>query len=266
MSEEPIVAKSTMSRVFSRIVWTVLGLFLVLLLLGVSSIFFVILEAPFHFLIGWLIHFVTAVPPLLGSWWMILLPIGCLMVAGFLLHRFVRWWIKAKGNGIIWQPVHTVTALGIFLLGCGAAIAMSGVVHQLVWLSKDPWTEDRSRKSYQTEAVNNARQLLFALFEFQETEGRQPDSLQELEGKYQIPRRLCWVRTSGGKVPEPFVLLYPGGTESEAKKPWIVSPLIGSVGNIVVGYSDGSVTSLPAGSLEKILQSRDFKTGNEPAR
>ena len=198
---------------------------------------------------------------------MILLPIGCLMVAGFLLHRFVCWWVKVKGNEMTWRPAHTMTALGIFLLGCAAAIAMSGVVHQLVWLSKDPWTEDRSRKPYQTEAVNNARQLLFVLYEFQEPEGRHPSSLQELEGKYQIPRRLWWVRTGDEKIPEPFVLLYPGGTESsEAIEPWIVSPIIGSGGKIVVGYSDGSASSLPAGSLEKILQSRDFKSGNEPAR
>ena len=215
----------------------------------------VLVETPIHFVLGWLFHAVKALPPLLGNWRPLVAPLGCLVLATWLIHRFVRWSQVAKGKPLSWRVGHTISATSLLMLGCGAAIALSGVLHQTVWLMSDPWTEDRGKKSDQVEAVNNTRQLMMALMEFHDSKGHYPNSLQELETEFDLPSQLAWVQNGLGKVREPFILLHPGSTRLvNADEPLIVSPVIQRVGKIAVGYGDGSVTSLLAKDLDRVIK------------
>lgn len=250
MSEEAITVKSPTSRrwtwIIRGVLWTIV--ILVFSALGSCTVF---VETPVHFVLGWFFHAAKVLPQSLGNWRPLAAPLGCLILATWLVHRFVRWWQMAKGKTPSWRPRHTFSAVALLLLGSGAAIALSGVVHQAVWLLSDPWIEDRGKRAELTMAVNNGRQLMLALLEFHQTKGCYPHGFHELE----LPQDLMWVQSSNRTVREPFILLHPGGKRPvNADEPLIVSPVIQKEGKFAVGYGDGSVRSLPADQLGKILR------------
>lgn len=250
MSEEAIPTKPPPSRRWTWIIRGVLWTIVILVFSALGSCT-VLVETPVHFVLGWFFHAAKALPPLLANWRPLVAPLGCLVLATWLVHRFVRWWQMAKGEAPSWRLWHTFSAVALLLLGSGAAIALSGVVHQAVWLLSDPWIEDRGKRAELTMAVKNGRQLMLALLEFHETNGCYPHGFHELE----LPQDLMWVQSSNRSVREPFILLHPGGKQlANGDEPMIVSPVIQSMGKIVVGYGDGSVRSLPAVQLGKILR------------
>ena len=71
----------------------------------------------------------------------------------------VQWgWSQvAKGKPPSWRVGHTISAVSLLMLGCGAAIALSGVLHQTVWLMSDPWTENRGKRMEQTLPKRNTQ-------------------------------------------------------------------------------------------------------------
>lgn len=254
MSEEPIATRTPASRQWTWIIRGVVWTFVILVFSALGSCT-VLVETPIHFVLGWLFHAAKALPPLLGNWRPLVAPLGCLVLATWLIHRFVRWSQVAKGKPPAWRVGHTISAVSLLMLGCGAAIALSGVLHQTVWLMSDPWIEDRGKRMEQTLAVSNARQLVMGLFDYHEKHGRYPNSLWELEVESDSSARLFSVPVGYSRVNEPFILLHPGGTRAvNADEPLIVSPVMPTIGKIVVGYGDGSVTSLLARDLDRVIK------------
>lgn len=256
MSETPVITRSKTRSVILWIIRTVI--------LGIIVVFFsammrtiVLVEFPIHFLLGWMFHSWEVLPPLLAKSHALALPLGCLVLAGVLAHRFIRSALAKNGSSRNWRPTDTFSSIVLVLLGCGAAIALSGVAHQVVWLMGDRWVRSNHRTE-QTVAVNNARQLMFALMEFHDLHHRYPNSLHELDIlsdlQSDILDRLIWVDVNDNRLEEPFILLHSGQERlSNPDEPVIVSPIIGSTGKFVVGYGDFSVRSLPASQFNKIV-------------
>jgi hypothetical protein len=253
MSEEPIVSKKSSTRtwIIRSVLWT-----FVIFVFSVLGSCTVLVETPVHFILGWLFHAVKTLPSVLGNWRPLMAPLGCLILATYLIHRFVRRWLVAEGKSLPWWRVgHTISAVSLLLLGCGAAIALSGVVHQSVWLMSDPWTEYRGKLTEQTLAVNNARMLVIGLIEYHEKHGHYPNSLLDLKSELGFPARIFLVPVGNSQVKEPFVLLHPGGTRAvNWDEPLIVSPVMQTTGKIVVGFGDGSVSSLQAKDLSRVIR------------
>lgn len=234
-------------------------LFVAFLLLLIASQFVWIILLPFHLICGWFIHGSKALPHLFGKWQEAILPIGCLLMAAVIAHRFVRRWVDEKFPERTWRIRHTAGALSLLLLGSAAAIAASGVMHQMFWLAggkvitNNRWTE-------LTEARSNGRQLMIALIEYRDANGRYPDSFEQLVPEMiqypEVLRRLSWLETRDGTAPEPWILLKPLASDMNfARVPVIVSPILksGSVSKFVVGYNDGSVSSIYGKELKGIL-------------
>lgn len=261
MSDRP--SKRIWKRVLLALVWV----FVVLLFSFLSSCTLLI-ETPIHFLLGWLFHAGRVLPPQLADWRALLLPLGCLILAGWLLHRFVRWSIATKGGLRSWSPGQTISALALLLLGCAAAIAMSGIVHQAVWLFGAPQVVNRGRNIELTLAVNNARNLLFMLQDHHDTNGRYPDSLADLKFDNDIADRILRVAPGSGGLREPFILLHPGRSRiASADEPLIMSPVITSHGDkVAVGYGDGSVRATHVRQIVEILRNLDAETPRIPPR
>ena len=250
-------AKTVAERVAKGIRYALLLFILLFFLLMILARSTFIIEMPIRVLFGWAIHGWKALPPFLANWHEATLPIGCLLMAAVIGHRFVRRWVDEKFPRRTWRIRHTTAALSLLLLGSAAAIAMSGVMHQFFWLAGGKVLYD-NRKSEMVVAMGNGRQLMMALWEFQDEKGRYPDSFEELEtaaGEYSYAiRRLSWLDSRDREVPEPWILLRPGFSEvALADEPVIVSPVIAARGLVVVGYGDTSIRMMRAEELPELL-------------
>lgn len=245
------------SKVARVVICTLLFLPLAFLFLGFAVRYQWIIRLPFHLICGWFIHATKALPHLLGKWQEAVLPIGCLLMAAVIAHRFVRRWVDEKFPEREWRIRHTAGALSLLLLGSAAAIAASGVVHQMFWLAGGKVIYD-NRKSEYLVAMGNGRHLMLALQEFQAEKGRYPHSFEELEteaGEYsEMIRSLSWLDSRDREVPEPWILIRPGSSEAALEdEPVIVSPVIASRSLVMVGYGDSRVMPLRVENLAKLL-------------
>jgi hypothetical protein len=217
-------------------------------------------EVPFRLLFGWLIHAQMTLPPYLANWSVFLLPLGCLVVAAILAHRFVGWWLKAKRANVSWRFGNTLAVMAIFLCCCGAGIAMSGMIHQLAWLSGDPLVHNASFDRYRFHAYSQTKELLFALMTFQSEHGHYPDSLDELP----LSKEILWLETGDSGMREHFLFLHPGETELvDEDMPLIVSPILESRHSFVVGHASGACESLPERELDRIIETRGTGQGRQ---
>lgn len=256
MSADQAAPRSRLRMVFSSMLRILLAT-IVLFLLCVLTSSISLIEIPVHFLIGWVFHAWQHLPRLLPQWSGILLPAACILIAGFMTHRFILWWIHTKALATRWQPAQTITSIALLLLASGAAIAMSGITHQFAWLMSEPWTENRGRRSELADAVNKARQVMLALTEYETSHGRLPDSLQQLRSSQEFSERIFWVKPGRNDPPEPFVLLHAGkALPFQQDEPVIISPAIGPDSKFVVGFSDCSVRSVTRPMLARLLDGR----------
>jgi hypothetical protein len=252
MSEDP----STSKRRAGWVKWLMglISLFLFSVILGFLTGSPVLFEFPFHLTLGWARHLIKAVPYLATQWQALLLPCLCTILAAWMFHRFLCWCLKQNEVASKWSSLRSLSILSLVLLASAAAIAMSGITHQLAWLSSEPMTKNNRRVS-QTVAVNHARQLLIALSYYEKQHGRYPDHFGQLDFEPDVLEMLLWMEPADGKTEEPFVLLtpgHPGPLDPEA--PVIVSPMV-SPGNLVVaGLAGGTVRSLSEASFWELFE------------
>lgn len=172
--------------------------------------------------------------------------------------------MRERGVPVAWRFSQSAIVGLLMLLGCAAAISLSGVVHELAWLPQGEITRSNQR-SNQTLAVSNARQLGMVLFEYDSEFGRLPLALKDLDKlddglNGQLPR-LIHLRFDSSSPPEPFILRNPGGAiDPDPNSVILIRPLIPDTDKFVVLKSDMSVTSLPAGRFAEVLKSGKVTT------
>jgi len=243
--DEPVKMPRRKSWIIRLAVWGFVVVFF-----GTASGLITMLEAPLRLVFGWAVHAWVSMPPLLPRWKELLLPLAALGLALFLIDRFIRWTLAAKGSAAPWRGWHTVSATFLLLLGAAAAIAMSGIVHQVVWLGGERWWDGRVPGFQQSTAVSNARQILIALEAYEEKNGRYPESLAELD----LPDKLLRLPVVDRGLPEPFVYLKPVEPQPAGEEvAVIVSPVLPDLDRVAVGYLSGTATTVPANQLPNLL-------------
>ena len=241
--DEPVKMPRRKSWIIRLAVWGFVVVFF-----GTASGLITLLEAPLRLVFGWAVHAWVSMPPLLPRWKELLLPLAALGLALFLIDRFIRWTLAAKGSAAPWRGWHTVSATFLLLLGAAAAIAMSGIVHQVVWLGGEPWWGNG--RSQVTVAMSHSRQIVLWIHEFEEKNGRYPESLAELD----LPVGLRAIPSREKGLQEPFVYLKPAGSPSAGEElPVLVSPLLPDGGRVIVGYLSGTTTAIQADQLPALL-------------
>lgn len=208
-----------------------------------------LVEIPVRLAIGWLLHLVVNLPHLRWNPTTLALTLAAAALALVLLHRFVQG-ITSR----TFQPSITLRAAGIFLAATAAAIAMTGIVHELAWLARSPLTHDRAG-SDRSETISNGKQLFLALLELDQ-EGIHPHTVNEVLAHYpgmdDIVTYPATHRHTGHR--EPFVLFHPGASLSELKPE---TPLIGALGRVdrrvVVILAGGSAEQVTPQQLEQRL-------------
>jgi hypothetical protein len=248
-------------------IYAIIAISLVVMFLGCSGLI-TALELPLRLLLGWAWHLVQAAPALLLQWHKLLMPLGCLALAMWLVHRFIRWWISAKGSKVDWRTGNTLAAIFLLLLGSAAAIALSGVVHQAVWLADVPWWSN-GRRSERRESMGKIQQLHLAIFNFHDRHGRFPDSLAELDLKQSA--NLLYQSPAHGEPPEPIIYLKPlemptildRGDKDDIII--LVSPLLEEDRDrIAVGFISGATRSMYRHQLPETLETRRMPSTDKP--
>ncbi len=241
--DEPVKMPRRTSWIIRLALWS-----FVLTFFGAITGLITVLEAPFRLVFGWVLHAWVTLPPLLPRWKELLFPLAALGLALWLTDRFIRWALAAKGAPPSWQGWHTVSATFLVLLGAAAAIAMSGIVHQAVWLGAEPWWGNG--RSQVTVTMSHTRQIIMWIHDFEEQNGRYPESLADLD----LPAGLRAVPSREQGLQEPFVYLKPTESPSAGEElPVLVSPLLPDSDRVVVGYLSGTTTAIQPEQLPALL-------------
>lgn len=233
-----------------------LGIIVILVLLLFPKLAF-LSELPFRCLFGWAVHLWVMVPVLLPQWRGLLLPMACTGISLWLGHGFIRWGMAANESGHRWSLSRTAALFGLLLLCSGAAIAMSGVVHQLAWLLKEPCLTNGIMIE-RTRAMSQVRRLLDGIAAFCAENGRYPDGLGELESFQPDLARDFWIEVGGASAPERVIYLRPppelAGEAGAAESTLLVSPALQPNGRVVLGRGDLSAVVVERAQAEEILR------------
>ena len=251
MSDEPITPVEPAKRKRSWVGRSIVVGILCFIVIGFFGAV-VVIELPFHLVCGWVIHANNTLPPLLAEWRSALLPLAALVVAGFMLHRFIRWATQATERNRPWRSSHTLAAMALLLLGYGAAITLIGIAHQSTWLLSERWIGNgRSGPLVEEmQAFSQTQNLTHALEEFHARNGRYPGAMDELD----VPMKSLLVKTGDGGGAGSFIYLKPKGQPGGPEEPIIVSPMVGSRQEFVVGFTSTEVRAMNWEKLAKLLQ------------
>jgi hypothetical protein len=243
------------------IVMPFLGIFFLLFLGLIDSVF--LLEIPFHMLSGWAFHALETLPPFLAKWRSAVLPVGCLIIAVWLTHSFICRWAKIKRPDLKWRIKYTLSIYSLLFLSSAAAIAMSGIVHQFFWLSKEDVIERRgvSDKAILMLTARNLNQAICGSYNMNQ---RYPHSLDEIVEYYLEPDH-HWYSKRGVGVPEPFILIQPRSSDKlEHDEVTLVSPYFHSIDQYAVGFGDGSVRWMKPAMLKRFLNKSEEPEPDDP--
>ena len=216
-------------RIFHRLVpitlWTI-GI--VLLPVVIFSLVFnpAFKGAVVHLVVGWF-YFIRRVLPLVQvNPGLILSSLFSLGLAMWLLHRAICGFCLKSGTNTQWTFKHTLAVTTLILVLFGAAIASTGVGHQLAWLKREPMASYSGMDRLMLSRTVSLCDLLNVWAE--DHDGRYPSSLRQLVpsliDEEDAIKSFSWSATPGGEA-EPLV--YLGGfltTSDPDTLPLIVSP------------------------------------------
>ncbi|MCP5545859.1 MAG: hypothetical protein H7A50_00645 [Akkermansiaceae bacterium] len=225
---------------------------LLVLLVAYGSLILARGTAPLEFvirvLIGWVFHLRDAgLPAVMGNAGALWFPLACLVLAGWMAHRFLVWWAAARNR--TWRPGTSACLVALFVLASASAIAMSGVFHQMMWLAGSKIVES-NRRTNLTMAINNLRQLWLVVMDFEAEHGRHAESLEELVAIQPDVAPLIYLRTLDDESP-PERVAYLRPDDASFPAPLFVGPWID--GKVPVAFTDGSVRSVSAKEATRLL-------------
>ena len=227
------------------------ALYLVLLILAPAMGSSAVDDFMYHLITGWVRHAYVNVPALEWNLLTILLSTASLVGALYLFNGLVR-----RNWARDWKMGSSIKVLLLFLLTSGGAIAMTGIVHQAVWLSKTKIYQT-NHKYKRTEAMSNARQLYLAMLEM-EMENNLPHNLEDIR-KWMNERdhgtEILTYTTSDYRSKRPFLLLQPGKPLSElpSETP-ILAALEAEGGKPVIVTASGQAKVLSLSEFEDLFE------------
>ena len=240
-------------RIVTRVFVAVL---VALVLLSILASFAAPFQLIYALAAGWMIHGLRVVPDFLSNWQLALLPVAALVLAWVIGHRLIRWWLTSRGHQAAgaWTMRRSGVVLGLVVLCGAAAIAFSGLAHQMMWLGQTKWTE-RNTRSDLILKINDTRQVMMMLYEFEHYHDRLPHSWDELLNWDEGAQRehLARLLLGGGRGTSWCSLTLPGA-EAHAMNPatvLVVSDLVD--GYHVIGRADASVMRINPQQLDAMI-------------
>ncbi|MFC7335608.1 hypothetical protein ACFQY0_00345 [Haloferula chungangensis] len=169
-----------------------------------------------------------------------------------MLQRFIRITFNPS-----WTLRRTLLSSGIFLTLTAAAVAMTGIIHELAWLSRAPMITNRGKNVRRTEAINNGKQIYYAMIEMA-SEGLHPSSLEEIiEFLDYRGDMFTYLPSHASYAREPFLLLHPGKDITSMQPE---TPIIAALGvdgsRCILVLADGSVEVSRYKDIENLLPAK----------
>jgi len=230
---------------------------MILLLVGVLFVLAFVagmvyqLELIYHLVIGWLFFVVSNVRNLETNLEMIACGIGALGMATYGLHCLLNW---LRGERA-WKWSWTLSITSLMLMLFAASISMTGMIHQLGWMMREPLTES-SRRSSLVSNTSHAKQWFYLLIEYEGEFGDLPPNLEallELEGIDEKMVRGLRFTPGRGKPSVPWLYLGAGKSilneEVGTSSGLLISPRP-IRGKWIVLRTDGSVKQLTTEGLK----------------
>lgn len=229
---------------------------LAFVLLYVLLMFPYLVETPFRIIVGWALHVKHMASRVGFEWTTLAIAIASFALAWFGAHRFLLWYVGERKPGTHWRTKHTLCAMLLLLLGAGAAISLSGIVHQSVWLGSERMVMVKATSKDRDQVLGRGEQIGMALRAYAEKEGKYPLSLDSLvDGKTIYPESLIY--GTRGQPGEGFALLVAGrprGTE-ERRAVAVSSEVPGVPHKIVVIRADGIAVLMDSWTLDEVIAS-----------
>lgn len=184
-------------------------LFVICLLTFVLATFLglaVPLELLFNLLAGWLLFLLKNISSMKWNTEMALCGCGALALAVWGGHGLLVW----VSNKRVWKWSWTLSFTTMMLMLFASSVAMTGVIHQVAWMSSEPLTKS-NRRARIIHNTSNAKQVFYLLVDYDVENHQLPDSLDLLvkEG-YTASSEILQFNPDQGRSIESWIYLGAG--------------------------------------------------------
>jgi hypothetical protein len=225
---------------------------LLVLALAVITGISVPLEFAFQLLLGWFLFLMKNTSSIKLNGEMILCGCGALALAIWGGHRLLVW----VRNGKVWKRSWTLSLTSLLLMLFVSSVAMTGVIHQVAWMSNEPLTKS-NRRARLVQNTSNAKQVFMLLVEYDQDYDKLPESLEMLEKELKIEYLETFqFRPDHGRSTEAWIYLGAGqrlfddADEQNTSRVLLISPSPNRDRWIIL-LSNGAVKQIRASGLRK---------------
>ena len=209
-----MAGKTVCDRILLTAGKTFVGLFLIAFVTALPIWW--IFELAWVLLTGWFYHITRVAPKLEWNLELVFCFLLALALGTWMLHRCFLWFHQQGVLKKAWTPRVTLSLTALLLMLFGMSVAMTGIVHQTIWIMKGPVARYHGR-SMHVIAINEAKNLFVACLSYaHDHEGCLPENLNEL-----LPNDDY---TDGGYVEFPEELFYQPENQEFPLEPWVYYP------------------------------------------
>lgn len=243
---------SRLAKVILRtVIWGLLGFVLLGFFGGEAAVLF---DFIFTLLFGWWKYLAHVVPRMRFNLEIALCSVVALVLATIGLHRILRSWRRARGDGGRWRAGWTIRLTAMLLLMFATSIAATGIVHQVGWLFRAEGLTYNAGIGRITMALSNVKQTILGIRMYSgDHEEILPKTLEELVPKYCTSNRIFFVQLDRDEPPE-RILYFPGYKETDPQDTIIVASPRPLDGQRVVGLNDGSAKRIEESEFQSLMQ------------
>ena len=241
--------KNSIMKSVRNILLALLGTMLAISLLNMA-----VLQVILALFLGWLAHTFRVIPLLDWNAELIFCFLLALTLATWMLHRALNWLHKQGTLKQAWTPKRTLALTSLLLMLFGMSVAMTGIVHQSIWVMKGPIAQSNHR-SRTTNEINNVKQLYTACFSYaKDHKGNMPSNLRLLidEGLLDEDHILLYQPQNRDLPPEPWVY-YPWTLSDRTNLIVLHSSSPAFNGRWIVGQLNGAVQTVSNEEFQEML-------------
>lgn len=247
--------RGCLRKMLIGLVAIVVTLFLLLTVLSSLDGSPVFLDFIVACLLGWIVYLICVIPQITVNYASVATGLIAFVLAVAGLHRLLSVLAAANETRPPWRWRWTVCIALMIPVMFGISVAAAGLVHQTIWLMREPrWTKEY-RSSRMTKNTNNARQLLTVLRIWaSDHDGTYPDRLTQLftDGVLNDNRIFYYVPTEYG-TPELLVYLHGSTYSTEDDVPVVIAPRPTSRGGWVVATNEFRIAEAKMEQFEELM-------------